>query len=126
MPRRTVSQIERSKFSVRLKEAMAEAGIDPKVSVLHREFCDASGGLTISVPTVRKWLYGEAIPTQPKIKIISEMLGISPDWLRFGNAKRDVTILSSEEKTFLQKFKLLSREEKKSLALLLRSITASR
>lgn len=118
--------MERSEFSVRLREAMAEAGIDPKVSALHTEFCSASNGLTISVPTARKWLHGEAIPTQVKIKIISQMLGISSDWLRFGNVKQGDTILSPEEKIFLEKFKLLSREEKKSLALLLRSITAFR
>lgn len=126
MPKRTISQTERSKFSLRLKEALFQADIEPRASALHREFCSVGSGLTISVPTVRKWLDGEAIPTQAKIRILSEVLGVSPDWLRFGTVKQDTTILSSQEKILLQKFKLLSKEEKKSLELLLRSITAFR
>ena len=32
----------------------------------------------------RKWLMGEAIPTQDKVKVLSEWLSVSSQWLRFG------------------------------------------
>lgn len=34
----------------------------------------------------RKWLKGEAIPTQDKIHILARWIGVSPQWLRFGEA----------------------------------------
>ncbi len=35
--------------------------------------------------TGRKWLLGEAIPTQEKLIVLAAMLGVQPDWLRYGD-----------------------------------------
>lgn len=34
--------------------------------------------------TVRKWLGGEAIPTQDKLLALADWFKVSPQWLRFG------------------------------------------
>lgn len=33
-----------------------------------------------------RWLRGDAIPTQDKIKTLAVWLGVTPEWLRFGEA----------------------------------------
>ena len=40
----------------------------------------------------RKWLVGEAIPTQDKMRTLADWLMVPIDWLRFGNdaARQDV------------------------------------
>ena len=35
--------------------------------------------------TCRKWLVGEAIPTQEKLVVLALMLGVTSDWLRYGD-----------------------------------------
>ncbi len=32
----------------------------------------------------RKWLQGESIPTQEKLRALASWLGVPADWLRFG------------------------------------------
>jgi hypothetical protein len=34
---------------------------------------------------VRKWLVGESIPTQDKLRILANWLGVTAEWLRYGN-----------------------------------------
>ena len=36
----------------------------------------------------RKWLVGEAIPTQEKLRMIAQWLGVPADWLRFGGGEQ--------------------------------------
>jgi hypothetical protein len=45
------------------------------------------------VHSARKWLTGEAIPTQERLQILSTWLGISPSWLRYG----EIESLNAEE-----------------------------
>ena len=35
--------------------------------------------------TCRKWLVGEAIPTQEKLVVLALMLDLTSDWLRYGD-----------------------------------------
>ena len=50
---------------------------------------------------VRKWMVGDAIPTQERLHIFAVWLAISPQWLRFGDAthrlERSNTELSNVE-----------------------------
>ncbi len=36
----------------------------------------------------RKWLMGDAIPTQEKLVVLAGMLGVTSDWLSFGDSTR--------------------------------------
>ena len=51
---------------------------------LAREFNIRFEGRPITVHAARKWLVGEAIPTQEKLRMIAQWLGVPADWLRFG------------------------------------------
>src|SRR5690554_3576484 len=71
-------------FSQRLQQAMKEAGFQPRPVVLEREFNQRYWGKSVSVQAVRRWLMGEAIPTQDRLQVLAEWLDVDPHWLRFG------------------------------------------
>lgn len=77
------SAAEREAFSARLKQALGKAGVaDSSATVLQRNF--NARGFNITVHAARKWLLGEAIPTQEKLVALAAWLGVEPNWLRFG------------------------------------------
>ncbi|RJF99840.1 hypothetical protein D3871_00250 [Noviherbaspirillum saxi] len=49
-----------------------------------REFNIRFAGRPITVHAARKWLVGEAIPTQEKLRALAQWLGVPAEWLRFG------------------------------------------
>jgi hypothetical protein len=51
---------------------------------LSHQFNQRFSGHPISVHAARKWLLGEAIPTQEKIRVLAEWLVVPAEWLRFG------------------------------------------
>jgi len=77
---------EREAFSQRLKQALKDAGerVDSP-TLLARAFNRRYPGNPVSVHAARKWLYGEAIPGQDKLRVFSLWLGLSAEWLRFGD-----------------------------------------
>ena len=82
----TEAQFLRDEFSQRLTSALKNAHVQVRPALLAREFNlrvqDGSGGVTSHA--ARKWLVGEAIPTQAKINVLAKWLCVSPSWLRFG------------------------------------------
>jgi hypothetical protein len=46
-------------------------------------------GRPVTVHAARKWLVGEAIPTQEKLRTLSTWLGVSAVWLRYGDVNPD-------------------------------------
>lgn len=76
---------EREAFSRRLKEALKAAGdrADSPTALAHA-FNRRYPGQPVSVHAARKWLYGEAIPGQDKLRILAAWLGRSTEWLRYG------------------------------------------
>ena len=76
---------ERESFSERLQQALKNAHYSPDSPTrLAREFNIRFEGRPITVHAARKWLVGEAIPTQEKLRMIAQWLGVPADWLRFG------------------------------------------
>ena len=53
---------------------------------LAREFNLRFGGHPVTVHAARKWLQGESIPTQEKLRALADWLDVSASWLRFGSA----------------------------------------
>ena len=51
-----------------------------------------SNGRPITVHAARKWLMGEAIPTQDKMRDYLSALLVPIEWLRFGGDERTVWI----------------------------------
>ena len=76
---------EKEAFSRRLRQALAAAGADERSPTrLAREFNRRFKGTGVSVNAAHLWLRGEAIPAQDKIKALAAWLGVTPEWLRFG------------------------------------------
>jgi transcriptional regulator with XRE-family HTH domain len=80
------AQLERLEFSNRLQQALHNADYSPNSPTrLAREFNLRFAGQPVSVHAARKWLQGESIPTQEKLRALAEWLDVPSDWLRFGN-----------------------------------------
>ena len=74
----------RSDFARRLSAALLAANQPVGASTLARAYNLRTDGSPVTVHGVRKWLKGEAIPTQDKILVLSQWLNVHPSWLRFG------------------------------------------
>lgn len=85
---------EKVEFSQRLKQAIGDAGYSLRPIVLEREFNTRYWGRPITVQAVRRWLNGEAIPSQDKLQVLADWLKIEPQILRFGGE----ALLSVQEK----------------------------
>ena len=81
-----ISISEKQYFSERLKEALIENNISLKPSHLTRNYNLLAEGAPVTPHAARKWLVGEAIPTQEKILVLAKWLNVSAAWLRFGDA----------------------------------------
>jgi len=84
---------EQECFSHRLKAALRAAKyFADSPTQLAREFNVRSPGRPISSHAARKWLRGEAIPTQEKLRILARWLGVTTEWLRYdaNEPKKDV------------------------------------
>jgi transcriptional regulator with XRE-family HTH domain len=52
--------------------------------ILERAFNARYWGRSVSFQAVRRWLKGEAIPSQEKLQVLAEWLKLEPHVLRFG------------------------------------------
>lgn len=79
----------RVQFSERLKREFKRLGL-PLTSPTNiaGEFNKRHPGKRVVPQTVRKWLGGEAMPTQEKLLSLAEWFEVSPQWLRFGTGGR--------------------------------------
>jgi hypothetical protein len=76
-------------FAVRLREAMGRAGYPARPAVLEREFNTRYWGKPMTLHGVRRWLLGETMPSNDKIKVLAEWLGEAPQDLGFGEQDMD-------------------------------------
>lgn len=77
---------EREGFSRRLRDALDHAGwraIGP--TGLAREYNQRNRASKVTLHATRKWLNGEAIPTQVRVRALAQWLEVPADWLRFGD-----------------------------------------
>lgn len=75
---------EKAQFSQRLRKAIENAGYTLRPIVLEREFNTRYWGRSVTVQAVRRWLRGEAIPSQEKLQVLADWLKIEPHVLRYG------------------------------------------
>lgn len=93
--------IEREGFSERLQQALKNAEYSPdSPTQLAREFNIRFEGRAITVHAARKWLVGEAIPTQEKLRALAQWLGVPADWLRFGGSEMPAAAASDAPPRF--------------------------
>jgi len=92
---------ERDAFSQRLAKALKDAKINiASPTVFAREFNRRYTGKAISTHAARKWLMGESIPTQDKLRLLAAWLGVSTEWLRFGDDKHAGTHIIESDRAY--------------------------
>lgn len=84
-----LSETSRTQFRDRLAEALQNAGVPLSPTAVAREYNLRSDGANVSTHAVRKWLVGEAYPTQERLLNLAKWLAVSPQWLRFGDGAND-------------------------------------
>jgi hypothetical protein len=79
----------RQQVSERLKRELGRLGmpLGSPTQIAH-EFNTRFPGRKVAAQTVRKRLFGDAIPTQAKLISLAEWLDASPQWLRYGIGPR--------------------------------------
>ncbi len=94
-------------------ECLRQTGRSTSPTQLASEFNAHFEGPSVHMHACRKWLLGEAIPTQEKLVTLAHMLGVTAEWLRFGVkgqpameaavtpytvTRRDMSVLASYQK----------------------------
>lgn len=108
------AQDERKEFSERLQQALENANMSSdSPTQLSRDFNAHFQGQPVTVHGARKWLMGEAIPTQEKIRVLADMLNVKIEWLRFGSGsgkqKTKVDGVPHAHFMFIAQFNALSK-----------------
>ena len=77
----------RSNFADRLHAALAAAGQPVSPTAFARAYNLRADGAAVTLHGARKWLKGEAFPTQGKLLVLARWLNVNATWLRFGGAE---------------------------------------
>ncbi len=122
---RKPAEQERAHFAERVKAALAARDMPVSATGLQRVFNERNNDLAISVHAARKWLMGEAIPTQSRLRALADVLQISATWLRFGEeaAVSKNKPLSAQEHMLIRHFRSLPASQQTHLLALVQSIS---
>lgn len=119
---------EREEFSKRLKHALRGAGMGtPGAIRLAQGFNERYSGKGITHQAAQKWLSGESIPTQDKLRTLAGWLGVSIAWLRDGDGKetggaavRDAVAvvyrINVSEQELVRRYRKLSDRQQQAVA----------
>jgi transcriptional regulator with XRE-family HTH domain len=99
---------ERKEFTERLIIALSNCELTPSPTALCKLLKSKDSNLELSVHAVRKWLHGESVPTQAKLKLLADTLRVKSDWLRFGE---EIKLAKEKGKTHKSKASLLKEYE---------------
>ena len=115
-------------FSKRLAVALEIAGVRLSPTTVQSEYNKRSGQPPITIHAARKWLIGEAIPTQDRIQILADWLNVTASWLRFGEEINNTKTqdLTSQEWQLINGFRQLDAKQKVSVVSLILTIPRGR
>lgn len=121
------AELERAQFAERVKTALAARDVPASATALQRAFNERYPELAISVHAARKWIAGESIPTQARLRAVAELLAVSATWLRFGEdvAASKNKSLSVQEHMLVQQFRRLSDTQRTHVLALVHSVVDS-
>ena len=118
------STSETEAFAQRLKQALEGSGVRGSPTIVANEFNLRYWGRSITPHTARNWLLGKSIPTQDKLRVLSDRLQVSPDELRFGRsggavkaaeATADPASLSMADREMLSRYLGLDVNDRKTV-----------
>jgi len=125
---------EKQGFSRRFKDAIRKIRVKAdSPTQIAREFNLRYHGDPVTVPAIRKWLAGKALPSQDKIRALASWLEVTPQWLRFGEAERkeepggaaakqDLALYAMDPAWVTKKFELLDEPHKKMVLEMVRAL----
>lgn len=125
---------EKRGFSKRLMDAMRKADVDAQSPTgIAREFNLRYHGDPITAQGVRKWLAGRSLPSQDKLRVLAQWLGVSPQWLRFGEAegegprrhpvlRQEVGAYRRDQEALLEGFNRLNEQHRKLILELVKAL----
>jgi len=120
------AELERTQFAERVAAALVARGMLASATVLQRAFNAQNPKLAVSVHAARKWLMGESIPTQARLRELAAVLGVSATWLRFGEDEAAVSKnkpLSTQEHMLIQHFRALPAAQQTHVLALVQSMS---
>ena len=117
-------------FSKRLIWALDIQGVPHSPTIVQREYNSRSNQPPVTTHAARKWLMGEAIPTQDRIQVLAEWLNVSASWLRFGeegiDGNKKTKDMTAQEWRLVQGFRLLTDKQRAAVLTMVLSIPSSR
>ena len=121
------AELERAQFAERVKTALAARDMPVSATALQRTFNERYPELAISVHAARKWIAGESIPTQARLRAVADVLQVSATWLRFGEevAVSKTKSLLVQEHMLIQQFRRLSDTQRTHVLALVQSAVDS-
>jgi hypothetical protein len=126
----TTVQKQQALFSKRLIWALEVLGVRPSPTIVQREYNSRSNQPPVTTHAARKWLMGEAIPTQDRIQVLAEWLNVSASWLRFGeegiDGNKKTKDMTAQEWRLVEGFRLLTEKQRAAVLTMVLSIPSSR
>lgn len=123
---------EREGFKLRLQQALRNAEYSAESPTeLARDFNARFEGRPVTVHAARKWLVGEAIPTQDKMRALAAWLGVAVEWLRFGGDERVAEVAKpsgayrADDLKLVTDFRLLSPQDQQIVREIIRMLLRS-
>ncbi len=87
----------RKSFSIRLHSEFKRIGLKMDSHThIARTINQQLPTVSVTAQAVRKWLLAEAFPSQNKLVMLADWLGVSAQWLRYGTGERLVKVCSPE------------------------------
>jgi hypothetical protein len=119
------TELERTQFAKRVQAALVARGMPASATELQRAFNARNPKLAVSVHAARKWLMGEAMPTQARLRELAAVLAVPPTWLRFGEqvAVKGSKPLSPQEHMLIQHFRALPASQQTHVLALVQSVS---
>ncbi len=116
-PKGTTVRKQQLLFSKRLNWTLEALGVPTSATIVQREYNSRSNQSPITTHAARKWLLGEAIPTQERIQVLAEWLNVSASWLRFGEeiGSEELQNLTSQEWRLIHSFRRLNTKQRASI-----------
>ncbi len=121
------SQNERKEFTERLNNALMNCELTPSPTALCKLLKSKDSNLVLSVHAVRKWLHGESVPTQAKLKLLADTLRVKPYWLRYGDEIKPAKELKTNKSkaSLLREYELLNQNQKKYMLEIMKALVVN-
>lgn len=123
------AQKQRMLFSRRLISSLEILDVKASPTIVQREYNIRSNQPPITSHAARKWLMGEAIPTQDRLQVLADWLSVSPSWLRYGeddiDGKKNTRDMTAQEWRLVQGFRRLTDKQKAGLLTMVLSVPAA-